>query len=523
MLTVFLVEDEAIELNLMMNHIDWASMGIRVLGGARNGRKAWEQIQALRPDVVLTDVRMPFMDGLQLAALIQAHCEWTKVVFLSGHDEFAYVKSALESGAVGYLLKPIDRVELAAVMAKAKAEAEKAKLLRRSRDVLAESHMARLFADADEPAREHAWFELTALDPGFAERKFVTALISVDGYEALLAADPERAREVPRTGSLLRELLDARRPDGTALRLGGHEWLVALPAEDGADAEAGGFWAEAAEAVRAAFGWTATVGVSAGPASLREGGTLLAQARAAAEERFFDGPGRVTLFASLPARLELGRGDGGGDGDILPGKLDLADREAAAEAIGRFFDLMVRLRANKARVLAGAHALLGAIAADRAKYGGPVAAEAGEPDDWARSAERAETLAELRERLLALAAAIGEALAGRQPDRHLQLVQQVAGIIEEEFGASLTIDDLAGRVFLSPNYLRVLFKEKMGCTVHEYLTRVRLNQSLELLRDKSLKIHDVARRVGYDNTSYFCSFFYKTQGVTPNEYRKKFL
>ncbi|MBO7748189.1 helix-turn-helix domain-containing protein, partial [Paenibacillus sp. MWE-103] len=257
------------------------------------------------------------------------------------------------------------------------------------------------------------------------------------------------------------------------------------------------------------------------PATLREGGALLAQARKAAEERFFDGPGRVTRFASLPARLELGLGEG--DGDDLPGKLDLADRAGTAEAIGRFFELMVRLRATKARVLAGARALLGAIAAERAKYGEPVAAEAGDPADWARAAERAETLGELRELLLALAGAIGGALAGRQPDRHLQLVQQVAGIIEDEYGASLTIDDLAGRVFLSPNYLRVLFKEKKGCTVHEYLTRIRLNKSLELLKDKSLKIHDVARRVGYDNTSYFCSFFYKTQGVTPNEYRKKFL
>ena len=84
-------------------------------------------------------------------------------------------------------------------------------------------------------------------------------------------------------------------------------------------------------------------------------------------------------------------------------------------------------------------------------------------------------------------------------------------------------DYLAGKVYLSPNYLRVLFKEKMGCTVHEYLTKARLTRALELLSDKTLKIHDVSRQVGYDNTSYFCSFFYKTQGVTPNEYRKKFL
>ncbi|MBW7453546.1 response regulator, partial [Paenibacillus sepulcri] len=116
MLTIFLVDDETIELDLMENHIDWASMGIQVVGTARNGRKAWEQIQRLQPDIVLTDVRMPVMDGLRLAALIQEKLGWIQLVFLSGHDEFTYVKSAIESGAVGYLLKPIDRKELFAVM-----------------------------------------------------------------------------------------------------------------------------------------------------------------------------------------------------------------------------------------------------------------------------------------------------------------------------------------------------------------------------------------------------------------------
>ena len=124
--------------------------------------------------------------------------------------------------------------------------------------------------------------------------------------------------------------------------------------------------------------------------------------------------------------------------------------------------------------------------------------------------------------MLELTGRLCSQLGDRQQDRHMQLVRQVRDIIDREYHDSLTIDYLA-KVYLSPNYLRVLFKEKTGCTVHEYLTRIRLGKSLELLRDKSLKIHDVARKVGYDNTSYFCSFFYKTQGVTPNEYRKKFL
>ncbi|MGV2787196.1 helix-turn-helix domain-containing protein, partial [Clostridium perfringens] len=79
---------------------------------------------------------------------------------------------------------------------------------------------------------------------------------------------------------------------------------------------------------------------------------------------------------------------------------------------------------------------------------------------------------------------------------------------------------LSDQVYLSPNYLRSIFKEKTGMTIHDYLTRIRLNKAKELLADDSLKVQDIAQRVGYESTSYFISLFLKSQGVTPNEYRK---
>ncbi|MBM7566230.1 response regulator transcription factor [Paenibacillus sacheonensis] len=521
MLAIYLVEDEIIELNLMMNHIDWAGMGLRVVGSAKNGKKAWEQIQTLQPDIVLSDVRMPFMDGLQLAALIQARFDGIKVVFLSGHDEFTYVKSALDSGAVGYLLKPIDRRELSVIMDKAKAEVEKAKLLRRSKEVLIENLLAVLFVGADGGSREQAWRELVDRYPEYEDRKFVTALFSADGYSNLHAVNETNGRELYRTAELLQELLDIRGMEGMVVGLNEHEWLLALPAAAGSNAA--GLWEEAQQAIQASLGWTVTVGVCDREGTLREGSSLFAKARQAANERFFAGPGTVVLDSRLHPRLDLGFGSL--DEASQPGKLDLSDRERSIGVVSRFFDLARNLRTTKSRVLLGAKELLAAIASERAKYenSSGAAADAEEPAEWTRAIERAETLDEVREYMLELTGMICSQLEDRQQDRHLQLVQQVTDIIDREYHVALTIDYLAGKVYLSPNYLRVLFKEKKGCTVHEYLTRIRLNKSLELLRDKSLKIHDVASRVGYDNTSYFCSFFYKTQGVTPNEYRKKFL
>jgi two-component system, response regulator YesN len=184
---------------------------------------------------------------------------------------------------------------------------------------------------------------------------------------------------------------------------------------------------------------------------------------------------------------------------------------------------MLRLRAAETRVRQGAGELLRTIASELAKYEDRAAIGVGELSDWLQAAGEAESAEALKDCLLSVVERICSHYENRQQDRHMQLVQTVSDIIEREYADALTIEYLAGKVYLSPNYLRVLFKEKKGCTIHDYLTKIRLGKSVELLRDRTLKIQDVARKIGYDNTSYFCSFFYKTQGVTPNEYRKKFL
>ncbi|MFC5652726.1 response regulator [Paenibacillus solisilvae] len=519
MLTILLVEDEMIELNLMRNHIDWAGMGIEVVGTAKNGKKAWEQIQVLQPDIVLSDVRMPFMDGLQLASLIQERYDWIKVVFLSGHDEFTYVKSALQSGAVGYLLKPIDRNELSSVMAKVKEEVEKAKLLRRSKQVLIESHTLNLLTVKESVSREQVWLELVSMAPKYAAMKFVTALISVDSHPAIRTIQSQqRLDDISRTADVIQALLHDFAAEGTLLRLNEQEWLVVLQYEEGADYEA--LWLALSDAIKAAFAATVTIGVSDARHSLQHGRVMFEAAKNAVNERFFIGPGHIVHSAKLHDRLDLGFK---AEYEGLLKRIDLSDRQQATLDIHHFFDLLTRLRVTKELVYEVTVELLKAITSELAKYEDRSIAAIGELSDWTQKVEGAEYIGDIKDFILDLTDKIIAYQEGRQQDRHLLLVQKVIDIIESEYYESLTIEYLAGQVYLSPNYLRVLFKEKKGCTIHEYLTRIRLNKSVELLHDKTLKIHDIARKVGYENTSYFCSFFYKTQGVTPNEYRKKFL
>ncbi len=112
MLKLFLVEDEIIVREGIKNNINWQENGYLFCGEASDGELAFPMIQKLKPDIVITDIRMPFLDGLQLSRLIRLEMPWIKIIILSGYGEFEYAKQAIDIGVTKYLLKPMSGMEL---------------------------------------------------------------------------------------------------------------------------------------------------------------------------------------------------------------------------------------------------------------------------------------------------------------------------------------------------------------------------------------------------------------------------
>jgi two-component system response regulator YesN len=107
MIKVFLVEDETIIRQGIRNNIDWESHGLELVGEAEDGEYAYPMVLKSKPDILLTDVKMPFMDGLELSHLVRKALPRTKIIILSGYDEFEYAKEAIKIGISDYLLKPV--------------------------------------------------------------------------------------------------------------------------------------------------------------------------------------------------------------------------------------------------------------------------------------------------------------------------------------------------------------------------------------------------------------------------------
>ena len=115
---VFLVEDEIVTREGMRDTVDWEAAGYQFCGEAPDGEIALPLIRERRPETVITDIKMPFMDGLQLCRILRETLPATKIIILSGHDEFKYAQEAIQIGVTEYLLKPIVPQDLLAALRK---------------------------------------------------------------------------------------------------------------------------------------------------------------------------------------------------------------------------------------------------------------------------------------------------------------------------------------------------------------------------------------------------------------------
>ena len=125
MYSVFAVDDEPIVLEGIRSKIDWEGSGFTFAGEATDGEIALSMIQEIKPDILITDIKMPFMDGLQLSEAIKRTQPWIKIIILSGHDEFDYAKKAISIGIEDYLLKPFTPDELLASLNKTASQIDK--------------------------------------------------------------------------------------------------------------------------------------------------------------------------------------------------------------------------------------------------------------------------------------------------------------------------------------------------------------------------------------------------------------
>ncbi|MBM7564193.1 response regulator [Paenibacillus sacheonensis] len=532
MLKLLIVDDEKRTRDGLKMCLPWASYGIGEIREADDGHTALETALAFKPDIVLSDVRMPTMTGIELAMRTQAELPACKFVFISGYADKEYLKAAIRLKAVSYIEKPISVKELEECIRNVTEACRKeAEQTRRLAEAAAKLETSTLLLQRDFAV------QLAKGSPGAEE---LDRLLAASGYELPLdgkyvsvlfrinfAPDMPVEQTAGRRGELaaaIARAMDERRLCAMAGTIDGvhlvaHALLAGARSLDDVRA--------AAERIAADF--AGTCGPDAGPPLFAGIGMPVRgmahirlsyqSALTALEQVFFLGGGRIAAFDERrPAHAPFDEDMEHRFAAYLP-SCDKAVFPYIA-SIGSALRRQDAVPVDDVRRLF--YRLLMALYGEaQNKFLGRYMEDRKEEVLWHRVAD-ALTLNELLGFLESEVRAYFDAVAsvGTQS----RVVHETIRYIQRNYSkGGFTISDIAGHLHLTPAYLSQLFKKDTGLTINDYVNAYKIDKAKELLADRSVKLFEIASLTGYSDAKYFAKTFKRITGITPSDFREKSL
>lgn len=435
MVRLVMAEDQTIEREGLLRNIAWDALGIEVVGAAEDGEQAWALVERQRPDILMTDIVMPILNGIELANRVSETFPHVKIIFFSGHDDFHFARAAIKARVCEYILKPY-------------AIEEVTQTLRKTADLCLRDN-----AERDKETRLRT--ELERSKPLLERHCLRESLLG-------LSADGEPDAERGNDGSDGNDAGGGRIGGnlGGVLPERGQYALLLLKLDDLPDA-----------AGRRRFDLALDAYVHTLPGAM------------------------TTQLAESEYAVVIGSAAGQ--------PLDRRETRQAASLLRRHFGE----RGMDAFTVCISDAV---DSAERLK------------DAYAQAAEA------LRYRLLVgsdkiiSAGEVGAAedeLATYTP-RTDKIAQRVKALIHARYMEDITLNDIAGEVYVSHNHLNSLFKRATGKNINKYLIDVRIAKAMELLAQPDAVIQRVSEKVGYKNVSHFSTLFRKHTGMSPMEFRE---
>ena len=531
MLKVFLVEDEFVIRQGIKNSVDWASHGYEFCGEASDGELAFPMIQRERPDIVITDIKMPFMDGLALSSLIKKEFPWMEVIILTGYEEFAYAKEGIRLGVSRYLLKPINGEELLrevdglaekirekrlqnSIQEKYKEEMEERQLFERKEFfrylMSGELTLSQLLDKADQLSLRISalWYNVVLLR--------YDVLDHVAGeYSADLVVIEEKLPEMIRED---RCLLFDRNLEGKAL-------VFKADSEEELEKEQKETLEKILSLLRSYENVRFFGGIGRPVNRLRELPQSFREAGRAFAHRFLTDPNRILDSRELSEKSFLQKEDAALS-TIDPGHLDrnkimeflrTGDEEETDFFMEEFFREL------------GSNALESTlfrqyITLDTYFSAARFLEELGNTSEESRLSAPG-TFHDEAEAFSYMVKTIKYAISQREKaanSRYRDVVLQVMTYIGENYAKEeLSLNQVASHVNFSPNHLSTIFSQETGIPFIRYVTDLRMNKAKELLRCTGKKASAISQEVGYRDPHYFSYLFKKTQGLTPTQYRNR--
>jgi len=500
MWSVMLVDDELAVVQGLQKNVDWLSLGAQVVCTACSGREALALFEEHRPDIVITDINMPGMNGLELMEAIQARVPHTTFVILSGYDTFEYAQRSLQVGAIDYVLKPATLPKIMAVVSRAVQRCTEDHLRRRLEQelpCLREYFLLRLLRD-DPTAEEAEFLGLTALLDG----PFSVALVCLDRSFGVTEQEWQLSRLFAR---------DAASGEGVyALP----NWGTDMPVLLHRPADPEGWCKALLEKLQAGCRAEVTVALSCPTASVRE---AYSQARDAMAYKEILGAGRVIRCDRLALESDLLPPYPMDRNRSLLEAMRLGDAALVSRQVRQMYAGLKRAPLSYVRAVS---IEVYGLAATALSERGQLMEDVCRPEQFWTRVGTAQSVDEICAWVEDRLSEVAGRLNVRRETRHHQVLRELEGIIAARYAEDLTLEGLAKSVFLSRTYVIWLFKQVKGCSFLDYLTRFRMEKARELLLSTGRSVYEVAEQVGYKNSAYFSRVFREHFGHMPSELRK---
>ncbi len=530
MYRVILIDDEPLILAGIASLICWEDHDCCIVGKATNGHSAIDLISETRPDIVITDIRMPVMNGLELIQACKEKNLEFAFIFLTNLEDFQLAKQALHLGATDYLVK-LDLQPDALVQALDKAKEHCSRM---------ESHhnkeLYNLLIKDSQKQLEHNYFSQLLLNPSESEPPAVPEIASAypAAYLILFHMKPEQilfgqppAYDFQFITSQLQDVVS-----GIAARYF-HSYtmlmfqkdtmlLVVSPkAESDSEKSLSDFCTKINVALGTYFALTALFGVSRKKTDLADLPQAFTEARSALNCCYYDSVSRIVFYRNQEILTEDTKGREFNI-NFLKKSMFAAVQENESQTLREIFreltDLFIQYKPGKTQAVSACiniytylHDLLQNDIAEDGEFPYSI--------NIARQLSYLGSLDDILAWLDSFCETVCALLTDRKEKRSDKLVYMAKRYIHERYKEKLTLSDIADYLKISSGYLSTTFSRYMNQTVSDYIAEVKIEHAKELINSGRYLIYEIADQLGFESAYYFSKVFKKVTGMSPKDYK----
>lgn len=527
---VFLADDEPIILRGLKKLINWSSFGAEIIGEANNGHQAVEFILENKPDVVVSDICMPQINGIEVLKMIKDRNMSTKVIFLSGYQEFSYARDAVAFGAVEYILKPIDKAQLENALSKAinliHKEEEEERVRRKLSGYESESKSRAMDRFLDGLSKEYDFEEspktqLASLGIHDQGEYFTVLNMTMDDLDQKESPLSEQEKRLVKFAviNMIEQVVNGY--EGGIVFHKGKNICAILhhPDREACSKLRDEIVQEARNCVRVQTNKTMTIGLGEIVRGMDQIPKSHADSMQALQRRYFSGKDRVLTNSDVSVKnykIE----------DLHDLQKSLAksiishEKEAASEKIQMMMDIIAGIsRGVKDSAISYCLSAIAFLKKEISGTGIAIEDTYGNEEDPLNQLRDLESWSEVKAWMNEYAASLFQTIASAVKHRDIPEIAKVKEYIENNSHRNITLESAASIACMNAYYFSSFFKKHTGENFKDFLTRIRMEKALVILLTTDCKVYEIAEKVGFNDSRHFSDMFRKYYGSNPMDYK----